>query len=92
VGETLAIEHAEEPLSQFIVEYQPDKEHLRQVKEPRLLEHRFVSPQPFLWPEDAVVWRLVQKLPDYAPRRQRRAENGRVEQLPLLRFPADEVG
>jgi hypothetical protein len=92
VGETLAIEHAEEPLSQFTVEYQADKKHLRRVRDPRLMEHRFVSPQPFLWPEDAVMWRLVQKLPDYAPRRRRRAENRRVEQLPLFLFPADAVG
>jgi hypothetical protein len=92
VGETLAIEHAEEPLSQFTVEYQADKKHLRRVTDPRLMEHRFVSPQPFLWPEDAVVWRLVQRLVDDALRRRRRMERTRVEQLPLLLFPADEVG
>jgi hypothetical protein len=91
VGETLAIEHAEEPLSQFTVEYQQDKKHLRKVKEPRLLEHRFVSPQPFLWPEDAVVWRVVQRLPDYAARRRRQGEGRRVEQLPLFLVSADAL-
>jgi hypothetical protein len=91
VGETLSVEHAEQPLSQFTVEYQPGRKHLRRVKDPRLMEQHFVSPQLFLWPEDAVVWHLVRRLPEYAPRRQR-AENRRVEQLPLFLSPAHTVG
>lgn len=67
--ETLTDEFAEEPLSQFAIEYQPDKRHLRRVTNPRLFETRFQSPQRPLWPEGAVEWRLVQRLPTYAPRR-----------------------
>ena len=48
-GETLTIEHQDEPLSQFSVVFEPDKRHLARVGHPRLFETRFVSPQPFLW-------------------------------------------
>jgi hypothetical protein len=43
--ETLTVEFAEEPLSQFAVEYQPDKTHLRDVIHPQRFETRFGSPQ-----------------------------------------------
>lgn len=42
--ETLTIEFAEEPLSQFTVDYQPDRRHLRQVRHPRRFETRYQSP------------------------------------------------
>jgi hypothetical protein len=31
------------------------------VKEPRLVEHRFGSSQPLLWPADAVEWHVVRR-------------------------------
>jgi putative transposase len=55
-GETLTIEHADVPLSQFDVEFQADREHLRRVTHPRLFDHPFPSPQPLLWPAGAVEW------------------------------------
>lgn len=61
--ETLTIEFAEEPLSQFNVEYQPDRRHLRQVSHPQRFETRFQSPQLPLWDEGAMEWHLVQRLP-----------------------------
>jgi hypothetical protein len=48
------VEHQDEPLAQYTVQFQPDKKQLRGVKESRLVEHRFGSPQPLLWPADAV--------------------------------------
>jgi hypothetical protein len=69
--ETLTVEYAEEPLSQFAIAYQPDRQYLRQVTEPRRFATRFESPQDPLWPEGAVEWHLVQRLPAYAARRRR---------------------
>ncbi len=80
-GETLTIEHQDEPLSQFSVAFEPDKRHLARVDHPRLFETRFVSPQPFLWYLDGVEWRLVLKADPYR-RHPRRAIVG--VQLPLF--------
>ncbi len=60
--ETLTIEFAEVPLSQFNVDYQPDRHHLRQVSHPQRFETRYQSPQLPLWEEAAVEWHLVQRL------------------------------
>ncbi len=84
VGETLTIEHRDEPLSRFAVAFQPDKRHLRDVTAPHLLDHHFASPQPPLWPADAVDWHLIRRAPPYAPRRPRLHREGTaVVQLAL---------
>lgn len=67
-GETLTLEFANTPLSQFTVSYQPDRTHFRRITEPHLFETQFRSPQRSLWERDAVMWHLVQRLTAYAPR------------------------
>ena len=80
-GETLTIEHQDEPLSQFAVEFEPDKHHLARVDHARLFETRFVSPQPFLWYLGDVEWHVVRKADPY----QRRPKPAVVGiQLPLF--------
>jgi transposase len=82
--ETLTIEFAEEPLSQFTVDYQPDRRHLRQVRRPRRFETRYQSPQLPLWEEGAVEWHLVQRLTPRPTRK--RSQSSQVPQgvQPLL--------
>src|SRR5215831_4267 len=46
---TLTLEFAEEPLSPFAVEYQPDTQYIWWVTDPRRFEPRFRSPQYSLW-------------------------------------------
>ncbi len=70
-GETLTVEHEDEPLSQFTVKLASDKRHLAQVGDPRLFETRFTSPQPFLWHMDGVEWHKVMRADAYTPRRKR---------------------
>jgi len=82
-GDTLTLEYANAPLSQYTVEYQPDKKHFRRVKEPRHFETPYQSPQQHLWKPDTVEWHPAQRLPEYASRRFRRHQTGYV-QPPLL--------
>jgi transposase len=86
--ETLTIEFAEEPLSQFAVDYQPDKKHLRHVTNPRRFETRYQSPQMSLWPEGEVEWHLVRRGPEYASR-PRASPTPTVKQLSLALYQAD---
>lgn len=48
-GETLTLEFANTPLSQFTVAYQPDKTHFRRITDPHLFETQYRSPQLELW-------------------------------------------
>ncbi len=68
-GDTLTLEYANAPLSQYTVDYQPDKKHFRRVKEPRRFETPYQSLQQHLWEPGTVEWHLAQRLPEYAPRR-----------------------
>jgi transposase len=70
-GETVTIEHDDEPLPQFTIHFAPDKKHFLNVDDPRLFETRFVSPQPFLWDMADVEWRLVRRARPYRVRRKR---------------------
>ena len=87
-GETLTIEFANTPLSQYTVSYQPDNRHFRQVGEPRLFETQYHSPQRALWGPGEVEWHLVQRLPDVPLRPRRHAAGLTVTQL--LLFPLAE--
>lgn len=83
--ETLTIEFAKEPLSQFTVDYQPDRRHLRQVSHPQRFETRFHSSQLPLWEEGVVEWHLVQRLsPHVARQRARPARELRAVQPRLF--------
>jgi hypothetical protein len=80
-GETLTLEFANTPLSQFTISYQPDKIHFRQVTDPHLFETHYRSPQRSLWEPGAVVWHLVQRLPVYAQRLGRRTSDAALMQV-----------
>ncbi len=79
----MTLEYANAPLSQYTVQYQPDKKHFRQVKDPRHFETPYQSPQQPLWEPTSVEWHPAQRFPDYAPRRSRR-RHIRYVQPPLL--------
>jgi putative transposase len=82
-GDTLTLEYANAPLSQYTLEYQPDKRHFRRVKDSRRFETPYQSPQLHLWGPDIVEWHLAQRLPDYVSRRSRSHPKGYF-QPPLL--------
>ena len=82
-GDTLTLEYANAPLSQYTVDYQPDKKHFRQVKDPRHFETPYRSPQQPLWKPETVEWHPAQRLPDDAPRRSHKLHT-RYVQPPLL--------
>jgi hypothetical protein len=82
-GDTLTLEYENAPLSQYTVDYQPDKKHFRRVKDPRHFETPYRSPQQPLWEPETIEWHPAQRLPDYAPRRPRRRLT-RYIQPPLL--------
>jgi hypothetical protein len=81
-NETLTLEFASTPLSQFHVSYQPDKKHLRQVTEPHRFQTQYRSPQLELWGPDAVEWHLIRRLPAYFPRVHRELEVPALVQAP----------
>jgi hypothetical protein len=87
--EHLTVEYGDEPLSQYAVQYQPDDKHLRDIREPRHFATRYRTPQLDLWQTDAVEWHLVKRMPDYAPRRKRKA-GGDVVQHPFPEMDVDE--
>ena len=82
-GDTLTLEYENAPLSQYTVDYQPDKKHFRRVKDSRHFETPYRSPQQPLWEPEIIEWHPAQRLPDYAPRRSRR-HHTRYVQPPLL--------
>lgn len=83
-NETLTLEFANTPLSQFQVSYQPDKKHFRQVTDPQRFETHYRSPQLELWGADAVEWHLVRRLPEYVPRQLKRSGVASLIQQPLF--------
>ncbi len=68
-NETLSVEFADQPLSQYKVKYQSDGRHLREIARPRLFETRYRSVQPHLWDLGDGEWLKVFRVPEYAPRR-----------------------
>ncbi len=75
-GETVTLEYAETPLSQYRVQDQPDKQHFRDVKDARRFLTPYAVPQTPLWEPEAIEWRLARRLPEYAPRRRKRVGDG----------------
>jgi hypothetical protein len=62
------------------MEWAEDNKHIKEVKNPRVIETGYRSPQLTLWTLGPDEWLLFLKLPDYAPRKPD------VIQLPLLDF------
>jgi hypothetical protein len=73
-GETLTLEFANTPLSQFTVVFQPDRRHFRRITDPHRFETQYRSPQLELWGPGAVEWRLVRRVPEYVLRRRGTAD------------------
>ena len=79
----LTLEHQEEKLARYSVEWQPDERHLARVGNPRFYQHPYQSPQQELWETGSVEWFVIIRTEPVVPRRKRK---GRlvVMQLPLL--------
>ncbi len=67
----------------------PDKQHFRSVTDARRFTTPYASALAPLWEPGAVEWRLVWRLPDYAPRRwrSRRAEDLQLRLLETTAQP-----
>jgi hypothetical protein len=90
-GDTLTLEYADTPLTQFTVHFQPDNKHFQQVMDSRQFETLYQSLQGHLWEPDVVEWRMAQRLPDYAPRKHRKRVLG-YRQPCLMDDPQTEQG
>lgn len=81
----LTLEHNEEKLSRYSVEWQPDDRHLARIGNPRLYQHPYHSPQLELWQPGEVEWFVIIRTDPRARHRKRKSRLLMV-QLPL---PAD---
>ena len=78
---TLKIEYQETELAFYTLEWE-DNKHIKEVKNPRLIETGYRSPQLTLWTLGPDEWLLFLKLPDYAARKKPKGAPD-VIQLPL---------
>ena len=62
---TLKIEYQETELAFYTLEWE-DNKHIKEGKNPRLIEMGYRSPQLTLWTLGPDEWLLFLKLPDYA--------------------------
>jgi len=76
---SLKVEYRAVLLSQYTVELQEDRKHLRQVSNPRLVDTPFRSPQWTLFDLGPNDWLLYLRLPEYAPRHHKRKGKGIVQ-------------
>ena len=79
---TLKIEYQDTELAFYTMEWAEDNKHIKEVKNPRLIETGYQSPQLKLWTLGPDEWLLFLKLPDYAARKKPKGVPG-VIQLPL---------
>ena len=70
------------PLAFYTIEWE-DNKRIKEVKNPRLIETGYRSPQLTLWTLGPDEWLLFLKLPDYAARKKLQKKPD-VIQLPLL--------
>jgi ribosome biogenesis GTPase A len=76
------IEYQETELAFYTMEWAEDNKHIKEVKNPRLIETGYRSPQLTLWTLGPDEWLLFLKLPDYAARKKPKGAP-EVIQLPL---------
>ncbi len=79
----LTLEHQEEKLSRYSVEWQPDERHLSRIGNPRFYQHPYQSPQQELWEPGEVEWFVIIRT-DPPTRRRKPRQRFVVMQLPLL--------
>jgi putative transposase len=80
---SLKVEYQAVTLAKYTVELQDDHKHLREVKNPRLADTPFRSPQLALFDLKPGEWLLYWKTPGHAPAHRRRSVPG-IIQLPLF--------
>lgn len=80
---TLKIEYQDTELALYTTGWAEDNTHITEVKNPRLIETGYQSPQLKLWTLGPDEWLLFLKLPDYATRKKSKGAPD-VIQLPLL--------
>ncbi|GHO72166.1 hypothetical protein KSC_110580 [Ktedonobacter sp. SOSP1-52] len=80
---TLKIEYQDTELALYTMEWAEDNKHIKEVKNPRLIETGYRSPQLALWTLGPDEWLLFLKLPDYAPCTRRKTVDIDIIQLPL---------
>ncbi len=85
---TLKIEYQDSELAFYTMEWAEDNKHIKEVKNPRLIETGYRSPQLKLWTLGPDEWLLFLKLPDYTPRTKRKPVE--VIQLPLPDIDEDK--
>ncbi len=83
-GQTLTLEYASTPLTQFTVSFQTDKKRLRTVKLLHRFETQYRLPQLSLWNADEVKWLLARRLPDYRLRKAAPSVVSSLAQLSLF--------
>ena len=79
---TLKIEYQDTELAFYTMGWAKDNTHITEVKNPRLIETGYQSPQLKLWTLGPDEWLLFLKLPDYAARKKRQRKPETL-QLPL---------
>jgi len=66
--EALTVEFNDQPLSQYAVEYESDRRHLRAITDHRKFETQFRSPQLPLWELGDSEWFRVLRVAPAAPK------------------------
>ena len=79
---TLKIAYQDTELALYTTGWAEDNKHITEVKNPRLIETGYQSPQLKLWTLGPDEWLLFLKLPDYAARKKPRRKP-EILQLPL---------
>jgi hypothetical protein len=79
---TLKIKYQDSELAFYTMEWAEDNKHIKEVKNLRLIETGYRSPQLTLWTLGPDEWLLFLKLPDYAARKKPQKKPD-VIQLPL---------
>jgi len=80
---TFKIEYQDTELAFYTMEWSEDNKHIKEVKNPRVIETGYRSPQMTLWTLGPDEWLLFLKLSDYAARKKTQKKPD-VIQLPLL--------
>lgn len=87
---TLKVEYKAVTLSQYKVELEPDRKHIKEVSRPRICDTPFRSPQLTLIELSPDEWRLYWRAPSSAPSHRKRPTPG-IIQLPLFETPLQEL-
>src|SRR6266704_3108089 len=87
---TLKIEYQDTELAFYTMAWAEDNKHIKDVKNPRVIETGYRSPQLTLWTLGPDEWLLFLKLPDYAARKKPRGAPEAI-QLPLPVLDGDHL-